>query len=214
VTELLPATFFSFAAGLICGFLSSSPLGSINLWIIARILNDGARSARIIWYLLGVVSADLTYAALAAWGYHALFSDTAAEAWIAGLGGSFLILLGVLALRRHADEGPADPGAKTASPLRQWLLGVFMCGSNPGFLLFWIYAIDQLENHFAAAFTGQALWFFLAGIAAGDLLWFGLLITGIGRFRHMVSEKINRVVNRAVGAAFIVIGVVSIIKIL
>lgn len=214
MSELLPSLLFSFAAGLVCGFLSSSPLGSINLWIIARILNDVRQSTRIIWYLMGVVSADLTYAVLAAWGYRALFSDTAAEAWIAGLGGSFLILLGIFAWRRHPDESPGDLAGKAASPARQWLLGIFMCGSNPGFLLFWIFAIDQLENHFAGAFSDQTLWFFLAGIAAGDLLWFGLLIAGVRRFRNMVSEKFTQVVNRAVAAAFIVIGTISIIKIL
>lgn len=208
---------FSIATGVACGFLSSSPLGTINLWIVDRTLRDstnpGEKSLRALkWFLLGVIAADLAYAAAAAWGYHTFLAETKLEKWVAGVGGIFLIILGLISLSRSGNE-KAYFSLNQNSPIRELLLGAFMCGSNPGFFLFWIFAIDQIENHLGLILTGTAVPCFLAGIALGDLLWFSVLARIVCRFRSMVSKRVKNIINRSVGATFVMIGALGILKI-
>lgn len=194
-------------AGLICGFFSSSPLGSINFWLIDQTLHH---KKNILPFLLGVVSADLTYAALAAWGNHSLFSDPVVDKWVAGIGAVFLITLGIFSLKtkpKTAGRTPKkQPEKAEVWPFKKFLLGAFMCGSNPAFLLFWIFAMNTLENKLTIDFTGLSFGFFLAGIALGDLAWFATLIALVRKLREKIKGNCSVLISRAVAFVFIAIG--------
>lgn len=197
-------------AGLLCGFVSSSPLGTINLWLINQTLKTNKLNP---WFISGVVVADCTYASLAAWGYQKLFSDTAAERWVGLIGGSFLIVLGLLSFRKGSSAVSAEKTSETMTKGQQWLLGAFMCGSNPAFFVFWVFAVNSLDRHLDLAIKGTSVLPLVVGIACGDVLWFSLLSSLVKRFRNKVTDKWSMLINRTVASIFVVVGLATIVKI-
>lgn len=200
-------------AGLICGFLSSSPLGTINFWLIDQTLHQ---KKNLLPLLLGVVCADLIYAALAAWGFQSLLLGSMLGKWVAAAGGALLIVLGIFSLKSKPNDGLTVSLTSTDSagrwPYRKFLLGLVMCGSNPAFLLFWIFAMSTLNSRFTIDFSGMSLGFFLIGIAVGDLSWFATLILLVRKLRKKINGDFTQMISRAVAAVLIAIGSYSILN--
>lgn len=200
-------------AGMAGGFCSSAPLGAINLWITDAVLDREERHLR--WFIIGVVLADMTHAALASWGYHTYLQESGFAAGLGILGGAFLVVLGALGLarRKAPAEGSADKRVRASHrPVQGFLLGAFMCGANPAFLVFWVFAITLVERHLNVLVSGLALAWFLAGLALGDTTWFLLLLAVVRRGREAVTPKALAPVRVAIATVFLVIGSVAIYK--
>jgi threonine/homoserine/homoserine lactone efflux protein len=189
------------------GFCSSAPLGAINLYVTDRIL--AKKDQRLRWYLAGVIGMDCVHASLAAWGYHAFFDQGPVARWASIAGGAFLIILGSLSLRKKAQQAAhaAPTLAKNGRPpLNDMLLGAFMCGANPAFLMFWVFAIDQVERHVDTDILGWRLALFLLGVATGDGLWFTVLLNLVRRGREAVKPRVLASVRATIAAAFVLVG--------
>lgn len=200
------------ACGAVGGFLSSTPLGVINLWVVNSAIGHVEKALR--WFIAGVIVTDICYAGVAAWGYHQFLQEGNVGRWLEFTGGAFLIILGLANLRKvAASKGPVTDKAPTGkTPLRDFMLGVFMCGSNPAFLMFWVYAIKKVEEHFHLTLTDQTIIAFLGGIAVGDALWFKLITSVVRRGRSKVNTRALRFVSSGIAVAFVSFGVLAVAK--
>ena len=205
MSDILILTF-----GLICGFLSSSPPGTINLWISNQTLHHRKES---IWFLLGIIAADCAYASVAVWGYYTLIEGTMIETGMLAVGAFCVIAMGVMTLLTKS-KGAKVELTMSAKPLQQFAMGLLMCGGNPTFLVFWIFAVGVLEERFHIKIAGISLLFFNIGIAAGDYVWFRFLIAIVKKFREKITEKYLLLINRTVGVTFMVIGTIALIGLL
>jgi len=196
--------------GLACGFLSSSPPGTINLWIINQTLNHRKES---IWFLLGIVLADCIYAALAVWGYHALIEGTPIETAMLVIGAVCIIGMGAVTLL-HKSKDKKIELTLSEKPLQQFAMGLLMCGGNPAFLVFWIFAVGVLEEQLSIKIEGLSLLVFVMGIAIGDYIWFVFLINLVKKLRQKITSKYLATINKVVGVTFIVIGSIALIELL
>lgn len=206
-------------AAMIGGFCSSAPLGAINLYVTDRML--ARRDQTLRYFLAGVIAMDCMHASMAAWGYHAFFNAGPVGRWLSIGGGAFMVVLGTLGLRKRAlhARGAQDcaevgtGGAKTVLPRRpinDYLLGTFMCGANPAFLMFWVFAIDQVEGQLDTDILGWRLLLFIIGVAAGDTLWFLVLLGLVRRGREAVKPRVLASVRATIAAAFVLVGGVAI----
>ena len=205
MTDILILTF-----GLVCGFISCTPPGTINLWLINQCLNNRKESQ---WFILGIVIADCIYAAIAVWGYHTLIKGTAIETGMLALGAIGIIGMGAVTLLSEPKKN--DVAFNMAeNQLRQFAMGLLMCGGNPTFLVFWIFAVGVLEERFKVKIEGVSLLYFTFGIIAGDYLWFSTLISIVKKFRQKITAKYLLLFNRFVGMTFMVIGTIALIELL
>ena len=195
----------------IAGFCSSAPLGAINLWVTDRVL--GRKEVALTAYLMGVIGADGAHALIAAWGYHAFFDEGPVARWLSIFGGLFLVILGGIGLKQRTrrvltvtTEIVNDVPTVTGGPLSDFLLGAFMCGANPGFLAFWVFAINQIERQTGIAVTGWQLLPFLLGIAFGDSVWFWLLLRLVRRGLDSVQPRFLASLRLGIAAAFVLVG--------
>jgi threonine/homoserine/homoserine lactone efflux protein len=162
-----------FAAGLVGGFLSSTPLGPINLIVIDLVARR--LTYTLLIFLLGVLVADAGIATASLWGLRSLAPEPHIALALAGVCAVVLMIYAVSSWRSsaHAVERPAGP------PWRMGAVGFSLCLLNPLFALFWVtyvagYAeLFAREKVFALAFA--------MGIVFGDVLWFGLLAKLAGR---------------------------------
>lgn len=201
------------ACGALGGFVSSTPLGVINLWIVDSSIEASDRALK--WFVLGVIVADVLYAALAAWGYHQFLQEGNLSRWMELIGGAFLVILGVANLRKAAaarKSGAALPPAVGERPFKDFTLGAFMCGSNPAFLMFWIYVIKKIEDGLAVTLTDASIIAFLGGIGLGDTLWFKLITTVVRRGRNAVNPRMLRLVSSGIAVVFVGFGIVALAK--
>ncbi len=201
--------FVILAAALIGGFCSSAPLGAINLWITDRILAN--RQVKLGWFLLGVIGMDCVHASLAAWGYHAFMDEGAVARWLTVLGGAFLVVLGSLSLLKKAQKQHHSPIANgSRRPAQDLLLGAFMCGANPAFLMFWVFTINQVERQTSLEILGWRLGVFLIGVAFGDALWFRVLFHLVRKGHDRFRPRVLASVRTTIAAAFVLVGTLAI----
>ena len=195
-----------FVRALGIGFLVAAPVGAMALLCIERTLARG----RAIGYATGagIATADATYASIAAFGLTALTGVlTGAQGWVRLVGGAFLIYLGVRAMLSKPGRCAKDDGAVP-------LLGVYT--SALGLTL----ANPQTIIAFAGIFAGAGLvvtgggWAMpaitVAGVFAGSLGWWLVLVTVVGALRERVGERVLLWVTRLSGVAIALLGVAAI----
>lgn len=209
-SDLLSLSMF-LLAGLVSGFCSSSPLGPINLWLVEAVIQDTLKSLR--WFLLGVIIVDLVFAGLAIWGYYEYLEDSPYLKPIQIGAGLFLVGIGVFSLLKLMGK-PDKEVTEGASPpsggwLRHMVLGMTICGSNPGFLMFWLFVVNFMNRSLDLSFTLPGNLLFILGVALGDALWFGLLVKIVKKGLNLARPAILLGIRYVVAFAFLGCGGVT-----
>jgi threonine/homoserine/homoserine lactone efflux protein len=195
----------AFVRALGIGFLVAAPVGAMALLCVERTLARDRASGYATG--AGIATADALYASIAAFGLTALTSVlTGAQGWVRLVGGAFLIYLGVRAMLSKPGRLAVETGTVP-------LLGVYT--SALGLTL----ANPQTIIAFAGIFAGAGLavsgggWgvpaLTVAGVFAGSLVWWLVLVTVTGALRERVGESALLWVTRVSGAAIAVLGVVA-----
>lgn len=179
-----------FLKSLSIGVAVAAPVGPMSLLCIHRTLDHG-RAAGLI-FGAGVAAADLTYAAIAAFGVTAISSVLLAGTfWIKLIGSLLLVVLGVR-IARAAPPTDTRPRARDSGG-RAFLTAYALTMTNPPTILFFAGIFASVAS---IASMSQSF-IFSAGVFAGSLLWWGILTTLVAKsaalFRPLVMLWINRV---------------------
>jgi len=202
-------------SGFISGFCSSAPLGPINLWLINATLSD--TKLYKLWFLSGVVVVDMGFAAIALWGYFSLIKGSSITDLWGLIGGGFLIILGIVMFLKNRtqdneESSPNQPDLSGANRMKSFITGTFLCGSNPAFLMFWIFVVNYIENKLPLTPSLSATIFFVTGVAFGDFIWFSLLVKitrlGIGKIKFSYLA----VIRNCIAAGFVIFGMIALVK--
>jgi threonine/homoserine/homoserine lactone efflux protein len=196
-------------AGMIGGIVSSAPIGPINLWVADATLRGQDRT--LTGFLGGVILCDVAYAALAAWGYHAVAQDGRTAAWLSLLAGGVLIVLGlVMTARAGAEQRPAPGRPAPFTPARHFLLGTIMMGGNPAFLMFWVFVVDLVSWQIGGPIRSGLLVPLLAGVIIGDALWFAFLTRLVRSGSALLGAVARPRFERVLALGFVAAGIYSI----
>lgn len=200
--------------GAISGFLSSTPLGPINLWMINASLNKSKK--QIFSFLFGVIIADLFYAGIAFWGYFNLIQEVQKTTPIAIFGGLFLITIGILELAKIKGKSNLFSGSsrivQKSKVIRSFFTGIILCGSNPAFLFFWIAVVSMVDKEFTFSANILNSTFFLLGVFLGDFFWFGVIIPLIRKGLKKAKPAIIKSIQYGIGIIFLGLGIYTIFQ--
>jgi threonine/homoserine/homoserine lactone efflux protein len=178
-----------FWKSLTIGLAVAAPVGPMSLLCIHRTLDHGQGAGMV--FGAGVAAADLTYAAIAAFGVTAVSSALLAGTfWIKLVGSLLLVVLGArIALAAPRTDNPtqsADSGG------RAFITAYGLTMANPPTILFFAGIFASVAS---IASTAQSVTF-AAGVFAGSMLWWVILTTLVSksaaRFRPPVMIWINR----------------------
>jgi threonine/homoserine/homoserine lactone efflux protein len=197
----------SAAAGFMCGFVVSIPVGPVNLTVINNALRKGFGAAFLTG--LGAIFAETLYAALMLWGHASILDKpratyvvrTVAAVAIAGLGIRYIfykpakIEAGATAAKR-VDELWHHP--------RAFFLGFALTISNLMLVALWFNIVALLFEH---GWVAQQRWsraLCALGVTGGGATWFFLLALFVSRAHRRVRTETLTMLVRSCGVIFLI----------
>lgn len=201
--------FKYFLFGTLSGFLSSTPLGPINLWVVDHKLSKSPKSSLVL-FLLAVILVDMSFACLSLWGQFELLEDSLEMKWAGILSGCFTAVLGFVLIKKAARPNVIrNPGIKV-NKYSSFLQGVMLTAANPAFLLFWLYVANQILLRVDNSLSFGELLIFLFGVMSGDVLWFSLFSLILSRLSKNSQESTLQRIRMAVGVIFLSLGLIGV----
>ena len=190
--------------GFLIGFLGSMPVaGPIAVLVVSRGVDGRHRSGLSI--AAGGALAEGVYACLAFWGFAEFLARYPVMIPVSrAVAVLVLTVLGVLFLRRKVTSQQAMPHRKEG-----WgggfVLGFSITALNPTLIATWTAATTTLFSTGLVDFTPVTALPFGAGAIIGIVLWFGLLLALVRRFRKRFSPRtLNRVIQVMGGFVLVV----------
>jgi threonine/homoserine/homoserine lactone efflux protein len=192
--------------GMTAGFVASVPGGPVN----AAILGDSARKG-LRWALfvgMGAVLMESIYCAVAFAGFSRLFESRLVRATMELVSFLLMLWLGVRYLRGTPIPGEAR-GVELVEhrfhPHTGFWTGFLRVLGNPGILLLWITVTATLSSRDWLQDDWPSRWLFVAGVAAGALLWFTVLAWGVTRGHGRISPAALRRLSQGSGVLLLAV---------
>jgi threonine/homoserine/homoserine lactone efflux protein len=182
--------------GFLIGFAIAAPVGPIGVLCIRRTLANG----RLTGFLsgLGAATADMSYAAVAAFGLTAVqILLVRWQFWLHLLGGLFLIYLGVRTfLARPADSAAAPLSNRGLFSAYISTLGFTL--TNPATIIAFTVIFSGLRlGETGGNYSSAGL--LVAGVFSGSAAWWLTLSEIVGLFREKFTVSWMIWVNRLAG---------------
>ncbi|WIM11347.1 LysE family transporter [Enhydrobacter sp.] len=202
--------------GAVIGFVIALPVGPAAALCIRRAITVGA----VAGYLTGLGAAlgDAIFGAVAAFGLSFVETFVARhEAWLRGIGGVILLVMGVTTMR-HKPRTVGDP---VTDDLEHRIATHFHYTSSS----FFITVFNPLTvMAFGAAFAGRNLAgvgssladaaLLVAGVFSGALAWWAILCSVASALRTQFSRSGMLWLNRVSGGIILAFGVVALVSLL
>jgi threonine/homoserine/homoserine lactone efflux protein len=196
----------SLAAGSLCGFVVSVPVGPVNLTVINQALRKGFWIAFLAG--LGGIFAECIYASLMLAGHSSILDKPSVVLVMRVVAVVAIALLGIRNLMTKPEK--IELSAVTAQRVderwhhpRSFLLGFILTISNLMLLLLWatlaavLFARDWVQPDLANRTMC------VVGVFCGGTLWFFLLAFFVSRAHRRVKPKTLTILVRACGVVFL-----------
>ena len=187
--------FLLFWKSLGIGIAVAAPVGPMSLLCIHSTLERGQPAGLV--FGAGVAAADLTYAAIAAFGLTAVSSVLVAGTfWIKLIGSLILVVFGL----RVALAAPRTP--QRSQPMiggRAFLAAYGLTMTNPPTILFFAGIFASVTT---MATTSRSI-LFAGGVFAGSMLWWLILTTIVSKSASLFRTPVLVWINRISGAVLV-----------
>jgi len=197
-----------FIRGLLIGFSVAAVVGPICLLCIQRTLHKSFLYGLVTG--LGAATADAMYGSIAGFGLTVIAGFLVSQqAWIHGIGGLFLVYLGL----KTVFTKPAEQAAKAEGNnfFGVYVSTLLLTLTNPQTIL-----------SFAAIFAGLGVGggkntalsatLVVCGVFLGSALWWLLLAGGISLFRGKFTSRWLLWINRISGSVITVFGLLALLS--
>jgi threonine/homoserine/homoserine lactone efflux protein len=189
--------------GLIAGLAISAPVGPVNIFCISRALAKGHKAGLIAG--LGAAAADTIYGAIAGFSIAYIIDFLVREEfWIRLVGGSLLILIGIVYFFRPPKVLEPQRGESGSDFLGAFLLNL----TNPTTVLSFLAVLAALH---IGEDRGLRALYLVGGIFTGGMAWWIFLALISSRFRGNFDKRSMRTMNRIAGCAIGAFGIVTVI---
>jgi arginine exporter protein ArgO len=193
--------------GFIIGYLTTIPVGPINLAVMMKALHNRATQGLLIG--IGSAFMDILYCAAALFGVASLISHPSLELTFRIATFSIFFVYGVKTSffklpEPHLSEKEVDaPGFK-----RFFLIGMGMYFSNPSFLAYWVTIGGIVHGYHLIDRTMYDNAMFALGTGAGVSVWFVTLVALVEKHKVKFEPKTIKRVTRFFGLLMLAISLV------
>lgn len=202
--------------GILFGFISSTPLGPINLLVANHYLSH--KKLAIVPFIFGIILADLLLAFVAFMGFQSLLEGSKITAWVGAIGGVLVIVFGVLGIvaafnkKDTSKENEVTLAVSAKKISGDFFKGMALCGLNPGLLVYWVAIASLQQGMFEDLFEEHItlgpllVIILLIGITLGEILWFVFFIKILKYGAKKFSDKILFYLRTVISGILILLG--------
>jgi threonine/homoserine/homoserine lactone efflux protein len=202
--------------GAVIGFLIAVPVGPAAALCIRRSITVGAMAGYFTG--LGAAAGDAVFGAVAAFGLSFVEQFVARnEAWLRGIGGVILVVMGAATLRQHprsvGDPVADDADHRIATHFHYATSSFFITVFNP--LTVMAFGAAFAGRNLAgvgSSFTNAA--FLVGGVFCGAVAWWAILCTAAVSLRSRFTGTGMRILNWTAGGVILGFGVVALVSLL
>ena len=179
--------------GVILGFLSSIPVGAVQLEVIKKAINGHKKPA--IATGLGSVTSDLIYGLLALFGLGNFLKSDDFQLLIYSLG---IVVLSYLMFRSFKDRSYELDENKPVRYKKRFafLTGFTIAVTNPGVIIWWVIGFTLfVDLNIVTEMTNTIKFLFAVSGAFGLALYLTLVAVILSRYQESFSERFLRKAN-------------------
>ncbi len=196
----------AFVVGCIIGYLTTIPIGPINLAVVMKALRNHTAQAMMIG--IGSALMDIIYCGAAVFGVGSLISNPTLDLIFRVSTFGIFFIYGVKTTFGKLPETHFQPNEdETQAPgfKRYFVLGMAMYFSNPSFLAYWITIAGIVHGYRVIESNVFNNAMFAVGTGAGVILWFFTLVELVER--QKVKFEIDRIrkVTRFFGLLLLIV---------
>lgn len=189
---------------ILVGICASAPLGPVAVLVIQKTLNFGRGTG----FVTGIGSAvvDTLYALIGVFALSVINDFISSnEKYIYLIGGALVILVGSLMFFRKSMGTVKDVSHFTQAGYAVQAAGLAL--ANPG-------AIALMLALMALFRVEAPSWVIVLSVSFGALFWWNLFAFVVDKFRGSLKVGTVMTINRALGIAIVIFGIVCILKVL
>jgi threonine/homoserine/homoserine lactone efflux protein len=185
-------------AGFIIGFVTSIPVGPINVAVLTKGVRESF--AHGLSLAIGAAVMDFVYASAAMFGFFAIFQAPRVGLVFELLGFVLLVYFGIKSIR--SKPVLVENGVKL--PLKRELhssfwVGVLLYLSNPTFLGYWITVAGAIQAYKLVTSEWIDNLFFAIAVGVGAATWFYVLLKFFHKRIVTLKPEVLRGVSRVAG---------------
>jgi threonine/homoserine/homoserine lactone efflux protein len=196
-----------FLKGLIFGMMVSIPLGPIGLLIIQKTVNKDRLSGIISG--LGVALSDTVYAIIAGFSLtYILDFIKQHEFYFQLIGATILILLGLSIFFRNPVREMRKFRRKGSNYTQDFIFTFLISLSNPATVFIFLAVLTGTGVVLSITEPYDAI-FIIIGVFIGASLWWGILTSVVGAFRHHLNLRVLWWFNKIAGMLIFLIVVIA-----
>ncbi|KAB2925734.1 MAG: hypothetical protein F9K22_02210 [Bacteroidetes bacterium] len=199
----------AFVVGFIIGYLTTIPVGPINLAVMMKALHNRTTHGLLIG--IGSAVMDVIYCGAALFGISTLISYPSLELTFRIATFAIFFVYGVKTSFFRLPEFHLQAEDKDSPGFKRYLLmGMAMYFSNPSFLAYWVTIGGIVHGYHLIEPTAYDNAFFALGTGAGVSIWFVTLIALVEkhkmRFEPVTLKRITRFFGLLMLAVSMVLG--------
>jgi threonine/homoserine/homoserine lactone efflux protein len=196
--------------GMIIGFSIAAPVGPIGVLCIRRSMRDGWFAGFISG--LGAATADMLYGCVAAFSLKAISDFMIREqAWLRGIGGLFLVYLGVRTFFKQPTEGMLVERGN--GMLGSYSSTFLLTLTNPLTILSFAAIFASIIPSDTQLTTWASVQMVL-GVFLGSSAWWIILSVSAGALKDRLSNQLNQWIQWTSGAIIIFFGLAALLSLL
>ncbi len=190
----IPPLLLAFITGLGTGFISSIPVGPINVTIVQEGAQRGFRWAFFIG--LGAVVMESIYSFIGFTGFSELFTSPKLRSCLELVSFVLVLYLGIQFLRAKKLTVNPQSVERLEERLEErfhhptaFMTGFVRVLANPAILLFWVTISASFISHELVAPSLRSKFACVLGVASGALAWFTILSYGVSLGHGKFSDR-------------------------
>ncbi|MDA0987185.1 MAG: LysE family transporter [Bacteroidetes bacterium] len=191
--------------GAIIGFISSIPIGPINLALIIRALHHQSRSAFFI--AIGSALMEFIYCASAIFGLSSLLFLPQIDKILQASAIIIFIFYGIKAILFKVKPINVDEteNLQNNSSLKFIFMGMVLYFSNPGFIAYWVTVAGLISGLRIFEYTLFNNLIFAVSVVVGSFLWSFLLIALVEKYKLKINEQVIKIISTTFGIIILLV---------
>ncbi len=197
----------AFVIGFIIGYLTTIPVGPINLAVMMKALHNRATHGLLIGF--GSAFMDVVYCSAALFGISTLISLPSLELSFRIATFAIFFIYGVKTSFFKLPELHLQGEDKDAPGFKRYLvMGMAMYFSNPSFLAYWVTIGGIVHGYHWIEPTAYDNGLFALGTGAGVSIWFVTLVTLVEKHKMRFEPKTLKRITRFFGLLMLSISLI------